>query len=75
VSGIAAPAPVVYVTVLGLSPDDVVVRDAGTDPDVVRVEIGTVHIAGPLRMMLAVLDRIADGVTDVELARQQGSGQ
>jgi hypothetical protein len=63
--------PVVYVTVLGVGPDDVAVRDAGTDPDVVRIEIATVHIAGPLRTMLAVLDRITGGVTDVETARRQ----
>jgi hypothetical protein len=70
VSGIAAPAPVIYVTVLGAGPDDVVVRDAGTDPDLVRVEVATVHIAGPLSVMRAMLDRAVEGVTDVELARR-----
>jgi hypothetical protein len=68
--GIAAPVPVVYVTVLGLTADDVVVRDAGTDPDVVRVEIGTVHLAGPLAVMAQVVARAADGLAAVEADRQ-----
>ncbi|HEY6415681.1 MAG TPA: hypothetical protein VIX41_05575 [Acidimicrobiales bacterium] len=67
-SGIAAPAPVVYVTVLGSGPDDVTVRDVGTHAGVVRVELGTEHIAGPLDVVARVLARAAD----VEAARLEG---
>jgi hypothetical protein len=72
-TGIAAPAPRVYVTVLGVGPEDVRVVDArrsGNDVDVVRIELGDVHIAGPLHTMTLVLARAAEGVTAIEAARR-----
>ena len=42
---------------------------SGSDVDVVRVELGDVHIAGPLRTMALVLARAAEGVTAIEAAR------
>jgi hypothetical protein len=72
-TGIAAPAPRVYVTVLGVGPEDVRVVDGrhlGSDVDVVRVELGDVHIAGPLHTMGLVLARAAEGVTAIEVARR-----
>jgi hypothetical protein len=72
VSGVAAPEPRVLVTVLGLSPDDVRVVDArrsGSDVDVVRIELGDVHLAGDLRTMQRVVSRVLDGLADVVTAR------
>ena len=52
----------VYMTVLSVTPEDVRVVDArrsGSDVDVVRIELGDVHIAGPLRQIALVLARAA----------------
>jgi hypothetical protein len=62
--GIAAPEPRVMVTVLGVGPDDVSVIDARrahSDVDMVRVELGDVHFAGPLRVMVAVVESARNG--------------
>ena len=72
-TGIAAPAPRVYVTVLGVGPEDVRVVDArrsGSDVDIVRIEVGDVHIAGPLHRVALVLAKAAEGVTAIEAARR-----
>jgi hypothetical protein len=77
VSGIAAPEPRIMVTVIGLDPDAVRVVDARhprSDVDIVRVELGDVHLAGPLRVMAQVLARAAEGITDIEAARRGRDG-
>jgi len=48
----------------------VVTRRSGSDVDVVRIELGDVHIAGPLHTMALVLARAAEGVTAIEAARR-----
>jgi hypothetical protein len=61
------------VTVLGLGPDAVRVVDArrsGSAVDVVRVELGDVHLAGPLAVMASVLGRAAEGVAAIDAARR-----
>jgi len=45
-------------------------RRSGSDVDVVRIELGDVHIAGPLHTMALVLARAAEGVTAIEAARR-----
>jgi hypothetical protein len=64
------------VTVLGLTPDHVRVVDARRSrsaPDVVRVELGEIHLTGDLHTMALVLARAAEGITAIEAARR-GSG-
>jgi hypothetical protein len=77
VSGIAAPEARIMVTVLGLDPDAVRVVDARhtrSDVDVVRIELGDVHLAGPLHTMALVLARAAEGITAIEAARRGPEG-
>jgi hypothetical protein len=72
-TGIAAPEPRVMVSVLGLTAEHVRVVDArrsGSDVDVVRIELGDVHIAGPLHALALVLAKAAEGVTEIEAARR-----
>jgi hypothetical protein len=62
------------VTVLGLDPDAVTVVDAsGVGVDVVRVELGDVHLAGPLHTLTQVLARAADGLAAIDAARRAGT--
>jgi hypothetical protein len=71
-NGIAAPEPRVMVTVLGLTADDVRVVDARqsrSEVDVVRVELGDVHVAGDLHTMRQVAERIIEGLTQLNDAR------
>jgi hypothetical protein len=73
--GIAAPEPRILVTVLGPDPDDVRVVDAGrahAETDLVRVEIGDVHLAGPLRLMAQMVERAAQGLVEIEAGRDGG---
>jgi hypothetical protein len=73
--GIAAPAPRIMVTVLGVDPDVVRVFDARrahSDTDVVRVEFGDCHLAGPLRLMTQVIERAALELVQIEQARNGG---
>jgi hypothetical protein len=75
VSGIATPEPRIMVTVLGLTPDDVRVVDARrsrSEQDIVRVELGDVHIAGDLRTIALVLERASVGLVEIEGARKGG---
>jgi hypothetical protein len=63
------------VTVLGVTVEHVRVVDArraGTTVDIVRVELGDVHVAGPAHTMALVLARAAEGVAAVEAARRRG---
>jgi hypothetical protein len=73
--GIAAPEPRIMVTVLGVGPDDVRVfdaRQAHSETDLVRIEFGDVHLAGPLRLMLAVIETAALALVEIESARNGG---
>jgi hypothetical protein len=73
VSGIVAPEPRVMVTVLGLTVDHVRVVDARrtrSAPDLVRVELGEVHLTGDLHTMALVIARVTEGLTDIEAARR-----
>jgi hypothetical protein len=45
-------------------------RRSGSEVDVVRVELGDVHVAGPLHAMALVLARAVEGVTAIEAARR-----
>jgi hypothetical protein len=38
----------------------------------VRIEFGDVHLAGPLRLMLAVIEKAALALVDIERARNGG---
>jgi uncharacterized hydantoinase/oxoprolinase family protein len=69
---IVSPDARIMVSVLGADPDSIRVVDARrshSDTDLVRVEIGEVHFAGPLRLMVAVIERAALGLMQVEQAR------
>jgi hypothetical protein len=71
-NGIAAPAPRVMVTIIGLTADDVRVVDARrsrSEVDVVRVELGDVHMAGDLHTVAQVVARIAEQLDAIANAR------
>jgi hypothetical protein len=76
-TGIAAPEqPRIMVSVIGISPDLVRVFDARrsrADVDMVRVELGDRHIAGDLRMMNLVVERMALALVEIERARNGDS--
>jgi hypothetical protein len=71
-NGIAAPELRVMVTVLGVTVAHVRVIDARqsrSEVDVVRVELGDVHVAGDLYTMQQVVARVAQGLADIADAR------
>jgi hypothetical protein len=77
VSGIAAPEPRVMVTVIGLTVEHVRVVDARrtrSAPDMVRVELGEVHLTGELHQMALVIARATAGLVDIETARRGPEG-
>jgi hypothetical protein len=60
------------VSVIGISPDLVRVFDARrsrSDVDMVRVELGDLHIAADLRTMNLVVERMALALVEIERAR------
>jgi hypothetical protein len=74
--GIAAPAPQINVTVLGLVADYVRVLDvrhARSARDVVRVELGDVVLIGDLHHLQLVAAEVARGLVQIEDARRDGT--